>query len=249
MGPANLLASRIPRWVAALAVALALPFAAMEWLDGPFGRPPPDPADPRDPGQLAVPAFAVSNAEGRRVGTLAVEYPRSMRENESKPLVLRYEVAPAWREAFARRSDMRIEAAVSGVRLDVVPEPTSHVFRNEMLLRRGFDSRGWEVVPSAEGDYVLRLRLEVAPAGFAVGPLDANGAALPAGEDQRLPVTVYTRYSVSQATVDIVKFLLGLAGFAVTFIGFPYILRLIRKWRGLPEPAPAEARGPAGTVG
>ena len=157
-----------------------------------------------------------------------------MRENESGSVVVRYQAAERWRRNFATRPDVRIEASLSAGRLEIVPEPPRHVFRNEAIARTGSDTRSWEVVPTVEGDYQLALRLDVQPAGFSVGAIDVNGeaAAGTAGtDDQRLPVTVSTRYSVSQATVDLVTNAIRLLGFLVTLAGLPFLLRLFRRTR------------------
>ena len=214
-----------------------------------LARPAPDPADPADPGRLAVPAFAVRNPAGARIGTLSIEYPRRMRLNESGAVLVRYEAAESWRRNFATRPDVRIEASLSAARLEIVPEPPRHLFRNERIARTGADSQSWEVVPTVEGDYQLALRLEVQPAGFSVGAIDVNGevAAGTAGAgDQRLPVTVHTRYSVSQATVDLATNAIRLLGFLVTLAGFPFLLSLFRRRRAAPdEPPEAAAAEPA----
>jgi len=221
---------------AGLFLILAVPPLARQLL----ARPAPDPADPADPGQLSVPAFAVRNPAGARIGTLSIEYPRSLRENESRPVVVRYEAAQGWRRNFATRPDVRIEASLSAARLDIVPEPARHVFRNERIAGTGADEQSWEVVPTAEGDYMLGLRLDVRPAGFSVGAIDVNGAAAAGGGsgDQRLPVTVYTRYSVSQATVDLATTASRLLGFLVGLAGLPFVLRLLRGLRRAPGPPP-----------
>jgi hypothetical protein len=187
-----------------------------------------------EPGRLQFPAFAVRNPAGLQIGTLHIEYPRSMRENESGSVVLRYEAAESWRENFARRRDVRIEASLSAGRLEIVPEPPRHVFRNERIARTGADAQSWELVPTVEGDYQLALRLDVQPATFTVGAIDVNGEAAAgtgATGDQRLPVTVYTRYSVSQATVDLAANAIRLLGFLITLAGLPFLMRLFRGGR------------------
>jgi hypothetical protein len=199
-------------------------------------RPPPDGADPSDPGQVAAPAFLVRNPGGARIGTLEVQYPRSMRENEARPIQVRYVAAPAWRAGFAAYRGVRIEASVGGARLNLTPEPARYAFRNDRIAARGEDGRGWEISPQAEGDYRLHLRLEVEPADFSVGRIAANGQEGAAGDDVSLPVTVYTRYSVSQTTVDIAKAAASLAGFLLTL---PLLSSLAKWWVGSRRRSPA----------
>ncbi len=220
---------------AGLLLILAAPPLLLQLL----ARPNPDPA------RLEFPAFAVRNPAGLQIGTLEIDYPRSLRENESGAVTVRYRAAESWRRNFATRPDVRIEASLSAGRLELVPDPPRHVFRNEGIARTGADAQSWEVVPTVEGDYQLALRLDVQPAGFTVGAIDVNGeaAAGTATGDQRLPVTVYTRYSVSQATVDLATNAIRLLGFLVTLAGLPFLLRLFRRRRGAPS-APQESAPP-----
>ena len=224
------------------APGLAALFAVPAVADLAFRRPPPEAADPADPGQRAAPLFAVRNRRGAEIEILNVDYPRSMRENEARPLHLRYVAAPGWRSAFARDREVRIQATVGGARLNLVPDPAHYAFRNDRIVARGGDGRGWSVSPQAEGDYRLHVRLEVEPADFPVARIHANGART-AGDDVSLPVTVYTRYKVSQATVDWVKAIGTVLGFLLTL---PFLSGLV-KWllggRGAPA-APAEGRAP-----
>jgi hypothetical protein len=182
------------------------------------------------------------------VGTLSIDYPRSMRENESGSVVVRYEAAESWRRNFATRPDVRIEASSSAGRLEIVPEPARHVFRNEAIARTGADAQSWEVVPTVEGDYQLGLRLDVQPAGFSVGAIDVNGEVAEGISDQRLPVSVNTRYSVSQATVDMVTGAIRLLGFLVTLAGLPFLLRLFRRGRRASEVTPVPPRAEDGAA-
>jgi len=199
-----------------------------------------------DPRRVSVPAFAVIGPAGRRIGTLKVDYPASMRENESRPVVVSYEAAGRWREHFAAHPGRRLEVSLSGARLDIVPEPARHVFRNDLIARRGVDRRSWQIVPRAAGDYSLHLRLEATPAAaFSPRPVSANGELRPAGEDQSLPVTVHTLYGVSETTVALAKIAVGLLSFLVSLAGLPLLVRLLRGLAGLApvqSPAPARAR-------
>ncbi len=231
-----------PARAAALIASSALIawFAAPALVGGALGPPPPAPR------RASVPAFAVTGPAGRRIGTLTVDYPASMRENESRPVVVSYEAAGRWREFFAARPDLRLEVSLSGARLDIVPEPARHVFRNEAIARRGVDRRSWQIVPRAAGDYSLHLRLEAAPAAFSARPVSANGELRPAGEDQSLPVAVYTLYGVSERTVALAKLAVGLLSFLVSLAGLPLLVRLARRLAGPPPPpAPAPEAPPA----
>ncbi len=156
-----------------------------------------------------------------------------MRENQSRPVVLRYEATESWRRNFATRRDVRLEASLSATRLEIVPELARHVFRDASIARTCADAQSWEVVPTVEGDHQLAPRVDVQPASFSVGAININGEAAAGGAtgDQRLPVTVYTRYSVSQATVDLATNIIRLLGFLVTLAGLPFLLRLFRRTR------------------
>lgn len=234
-----------PSRAALLGGLTLLPLAAFFIAGGLLSRPPPDPANPADPGQVAAPAFAVRNPAGAQIGEVRVDYPRSMRENEARPLVVRYVASPRWRGAFAAWRELRIEAEVSGSRLTVGPEPRRYVFRNDRIAARGEDSRGWDVSPQSEGSGRIRLRLEAEPATFTVA-VAAGGASAGPGNDLSLPVTVYTRYSVPQIVVDLVKGTFALAAFLA---GLPFLSSMVRWASGdrAPPPGPGGAsavRGP-----
>jgi hypothetical protein len=206
---------------------------------------------PRDDPPEAATVFAVLNPRGARIGALDVQYPARLRENQDGAILVRYSADEAWRERFAAASDLRLEVAVHGGRLEVGPAPTAYAFDNRRIAATGADARRWIVSPEAEGDYTLLVRLAAAPAGFAVRRLTANGE-IREGAEAALPVAVETRHGLPQVAIDSAQLAVGLISFLLTL---PAAAIALRQWRsGAPappsaQPAPAAKRPRRGKRG
>ena len=236
------------RWLPLGLAGLAGLVIAFTLVDRLFLRPPPDGADL---GPASFAALGVRSPYGAAVGTLDVEYPRSLRENEDGSILVRYRAAEGWRERFAAAPDLRLEVSIDAARLDIAPAPARHAFDNARIAAAGRDSRRWILSPKAEGDYTLLVRLSAQPAGFTTHHVAANGALLGEEEEVGLPVAVSTRYLVPQLAVDLAKGGVALLSFLLTLPAAAYAIRhLLRRRRPRPVPdappaPPADRRDPA----
>lgn len=188
------------------------------------------------PARSAAAAFHVANPAGKRIGTLAIDYPRRLRENQDAEIRVSYSAEAAWRDRFAAaagpRPALKLAVHLAAGRLTLEPPPASYRFDNEKILAGG-DMRSWILSPRQEGDYTLLARLEVEPAGFRAIPVVANRQDLGRPGTVALPVTVVTRYSVPQASVDLARAAASLLAFLLTL---PFAASLVKKWLGAAPP-------------
>ena len=223
-------------WALALAGLGGL-YAALLLLENAFA--------PAPPARAAGAAFHVANPAGKRIGTLAIDYPRRLRENQDSEIRVRYEAEAAWRDQFAAaagraaapRPTLKLSVHLAATRLVLEPPPPSYDFDNARILAGG-DGRSWILSPRQEGDYVLLARLHVEPAGFRAIPVAANRQDLGRAGTVSLPVTVVTRYSVPQVAVDLGKAAASLLAFLLTL---PFAASLVKRWLGAPPPAEPSA--------
>ena len=208
------------------AAGLALLYAGLAFADRLFAPPA------LGPSHAAIAAFQVLNPKGRRIGTLAVDYPRRLRENQDAEVRVRYSAEAAWRSQFAAaagpRPTLRLTAHLAAGRLALAPQPADYVFDNRRILAGG-DSRSWILSPEREGDYTLLVRLDAEPAGFRSVPIAVNAAPQGRRDSVALPVAVHTRYSVPGWTVDLAKAAASLLAFLLTL---PFAASLVKKWVG-----------------
>jgi hypothetical protein len=240
MGPGGGAAERVGRvsgrWWPGLAFAALAALALALFLDDLLRRPPP-----ASPPRAAAMPYAVLNPAGRRIGALAVDWPRHLRENEDGLVELRYSAAPGWAAAFRAsaadaRTPLKLTVRLAAARLSLRPEPAEHRFDTARIAAAGSDRRSWILSPDKEGDYILLVRLEAEPAGFEAVPIAAAGVAQGGGGEVALPVRVSTRYLVPQWAVD-------LARLAASGLAFLLTLPLAAAWLARRRGAKPKAGG------
>lgn len=208
------------------AAGLGLLYAGLVFADRAFAPPALGPA------HAAVAAYHVVNPKGVRIGTLAIDYPRRLRENQDAEVRVRYSAEAAWRSQFARaagpRPTLKLTVHLAASRLTLAPQPAHYAFDNGRILAGG-DSRSWILSPGPEGDYTMLVRLDAEPAGFRAVPVAVNAEAQGRSDSVALPVTVHTRYSVPGWVVDLAKAAASLLAFLLTL---PFAASLVKKWAG-----------------
>ncbi len=189
----------------------------------------------------------------QRSRSVQIQYPRTMRSDESGVVQLKYALiidstgVPDPKTLPSRKKSVTL----SGANFAVKPEET------RPLAWHGHDTATivWSVLPAHPGSHNLVIDASSLYEGEAVhvSVLDMRGNQLRqlAAENVVLPVDVFTEWGVSEPTARIGKGALGLLTFVLTFVGFAQLREWLRRPRGEPAVAPippADARRGGGGV-
>jgi hypothetical protein len=102
--------------------------------------------------------------------------------------------------------------------LGIEPPPSEYAFDLDLLKDWGHDDHVWTISPKQEGDYTLIVHLAVKPnSDFVIGDAEVNGSPVPNNKNEfALPVKVFTRFHLSQATIDLFKAVGAVSSFVLT---------------------------------
>jgi hypothetical protein len=155
---------------------------------------------------------------GERLGWFHITYQQSMRQNEDAPFEIAYD---ANRDEWRRNAPVlpsEISVSVRSVHLGIEPPPSEYVFDLDMLKDEGHDYHVWTISPKQEGDYTLIVHLAVKPnSEFVIRDAWVNGSPVPNNKNEfALPVKVFTRFDLSQASIDRLKAVGAVFSFVLT---------------------------------
>jgi hypothetical protein len=167
-------------------------------------------------------AFRVHDNGMLTLGWVNVKYHRYMRTNEDAPLEVEYiSDARNW-NGWANEARPNIKIVVSSAHIQLSPETHEYIFKRDVITNNGRDNYIWLMLPILEGDYTVLLTVSLLDGiGLNVTPISVNGVESQSGSMLPLPVTVYTRYFMSQAAINVVYNIGYVLSFLLTlpFIG------------------------------
>lgn len=152
----------------------------------------------------------VESNSGSKIGWFRITYSRKLRENEDAPLTVQYD-ASAWKSLSVANTAVfpsQISVSLNAVHLDIAPRPLEYVFDIDRLKLFGQDDHVWTISPKKEGDYTLIVHLQAQPLdSFSIKNTEVNSKLISNNNTNEfpLPLTVYTKFNVPQADIDVLK--------------------------------------------